>query len=79
MSLFDNYKKPTPAKWRKIGDAILLGSSSFSGMVMGLPLSEHAQLWTIFILNAVGVVGKVLTNFFKDEDIVQPVNGDPAQ
>lgn len=67
MKAFENYAAPTPVKWRKIGDAILLATTSLSGMVMGLPLSEHAQLWAIFILNAIGVAGKVITNFFKDD------------
>lgn len=68
MKLLDNYKRPTPAKWRKIGDAILLGSTSLSAMMMGAPISEHTQTWLIFILNVIGVAGKILTNFFKEDD-----------
>ena len=72
MNLTENYKAPTPVKWRKIGDAILLFSTSMSAMVMGLPLSEHAKLWTIFILNGIGVIGKVITNLFKEEENKNP-------
>ena len=68
MAQFGYYKQPTPAKWRKIGDAILLGTTSLSGMIMGLPLTDHQQLWTIFILNGVGVFGKIITNFFKEDE-----------
>lgn len=67
MKALENYKAPTPVKWRKIGDAILLISTSLSTMVMGLPMTEHQQLWAIFIVNCIGVFGKVITNFFKDE------------
>lgn len=63
-----NYYAPTPINMRKIGDAILLGSTSVSGMVMGLPLSDNTKLWLTFGLNLFGVLGKVITNFFKDEN-----------
>jgi hypothetical protein len=62
------YYKPTPVKWRKIGDAILLGTASMSAMMMGAPLSETSKTWAIFILNIIGVAGKVLTNFFKEDE-----------
>lgn len=62
-----NYYKSTPIKMRKIGDAILLGSTSISGMVMGLPMSDNNKLWMTFGLNIFGVLGKVITNFFTDE------------
>jgi hypothetical protein len=68
MNALENYKAPTPVKWRKIGDAILLSTTSLSGMIMGLPISEHKQLWAIFILNAIGVGGKVITNFFREDE-----------
>jgi hypothetical protein len=67
-----HFYQPTPAKWRKIGDTILLGCTSLSSMVMGLPLSEHQQLWTIFVLNGIGVIGKMLTNFFKEDEPQPP-------
>lgn len=68
MNPLENYKAPTPVKWRKIGDAILLISTSLSTMIMGLPVSEHQQLWLIFGVNCTGVLGKVITNFFKEEE-----------
>lgn len=64
-----HFYQPTPAKWRKIGDTILVGCTSLSGMIMGLPLTDNAKLWVIFTLNGVGVAGKMLTNFFKDDVI----------
>lgn len=68
MGILENYKAPTPVKWRKIGDSILLVSTSMSTMVMGLPITEHQQLWLIFSVNAFGVIGKVITNLFKEDE-----------
>jgi hypothetical protein len=69
MKIFENYAKPTPALWRKIGDTILIASASLSGFTMGLPITEHAQLWLVFSFNVIGVIGKIITNFFKDESV----------
>lgn len=62
-----DYYHPTPVIWRKIGDAILIGSAGLSSGVMGLPISDNAKLWTVFSLNAFGVIGKIITNLFKVE------------
>jgi hypothetical protein len=67
MEMKSNYYKPTPKKWRKIGDTILLGTASLSVLIMGSPLSDHAKAWIVFFSNALGIVGKVLTNFFKED------------
>ncbi len=67
--LIKNYRRPTPQIARKIGDAIILTCSSLSAMVMGLPLSDEAITWTTFGLNAIGVAGKVISNFFTDNDV----------
>lgn len=64
---WEHYTTPTPVKMRKIGDAILVGTASLSTMIMGLPISDSAKLWTVFALNVVGTIGKVITNFFKEE------------
>lgn len=64
-----HYYKPTPVNLRKLGDTILIGATSISAMIMGLPLSEHQKLWIVFSLNVIGVIGKMITNFFKDDAI----------
>lgn len=66
--MMNNYYKPTPKKWRKIGDAILLGTASLSAMMMGAPLPEKTITMAIFLLNVAGVAGKVITNLFKEEE-----------
>ena len=63
-SLTEKYAAPTPIKWRKIGDSILVGTSGMSAVMMGAPVPEHYTIWIIFILNTVWVGGKILTNFF---------------
>jgi hypothetical protein len=67
----ENYFKPTPKKWRKIGDTILLGSTSLSAIMMGSPFAENHKSWIIFGLNIFGVVGKLLTNLTTEDDIKQ--------
>lgn len=62
-----HFYEPTPKAMRKIGDTILLGTSGISSMIMGLPLSDNTKLWAVFIINAIGVAAKMLTNFFKEE------------
>ena len=64
-----NYYKPTPRKWRKIGDAILLTTATLSTLMMTAPFNDRTISITVWLLSVVGVVGKVLTNFFKDESI----------
>lgn len=66
-TLSEKYKAPTPIKWRKIGDSVLVGTSGMSAVMMGAPISEHYTIWIIFILNTVGVGGKIVTNFFSEE------------
>jgi hypothetical protein len=57
-----NYYNPTPAKWRKLGDA-LLGVSTF---ITGLAIYEDVK-WVALIALFTGVVGKFLSNFFSED------------
>lgn len=61
MLKINNYYKPTPKKWRKIGDA-LLGVS-----MLGVPSELTGYSAIAISLFIFGVVGKFLTNFFADE------------
>jgi hypothetical protein len=75
-SLMCNYWKPTPKKWRKMGDALLAVASILS--IGGLWQFENLkdvftsnELKVMIVLSIVlGVIGKFLTNFFV-EDITQ--------
>ena len=59
------YAAPTPEKFRKLGDSLLLLTVGLQPLVTTLPLTEHQMLWVNFGLSAFGVVAKVLTNFGK--------------
>lgn len=59
------FYSPTPVKMRKIGDAILLGTTALSTLMMGAPFEEHTITVIIWALGVVGVLGKVITNFSK--------------
>lgn len=53
-----NYKKPTPMRWRMIGDMLLIISSAFSGY----EFMNNETEWGLFFL-ILGTIGKLLTNF----------------
>jgi len=55
------YYKPTPAKLRKLGDA-LLGAATF---VTGLSIISNYKTVAIIAV-IVGAVGKFMTNFFTE-------------
>ncbi len=46
----------------------MIGCTGISAMITGSPLSDNTKMWTMFVLNIVGVLGKVITNFFKEGD-----------
>jgi hypothetical protein len=59
-----SYWAPTPKKTRKIGDALLgvFSITSMSTMIMDYKPMAVASL-------IIGVVGKILTNFFSEEPV----------
>lgn len=73
MKVFRQYYLPTPAKWRRVGDALLASAA----VVGGGGLIAFDQLKEIFtdhelklIIGGVlilGIAGKFLTNFFGPE------------
>jgi hypothetical protein len=58
-----HYYSPTPKKWRQLGDA-LLGVA-----LMGIPADLAGYKWVGITLFAIGVVGKFITNFFKEDNV----------
>ena len=80
--MMKNYYKPTPKKWRKIGDSLLYGCGAIGAT--GLLAFDQLEkvfsakelkviIGTILIL---GFIGKFLTNFFKDEKQAEQGKGD---
>lgn len=57
-----NYFKPTPKKWRQLGDALLGVSTTITGYSLYVDLK-----WVAAVALILGVVGKFLTNFFTDD------------
>ena len=58
-----NYWKPTPKRWRKIGDALLTLSVSFAG----LSIVDEFR-WIGISVSIIGGIGKFLTNFFANDN-----------
>jgi hypothetical protein len=75
-SLMCNYWKPTPKKWRKLGDSLLSVSTvlSIGGLWQFDNLKDvftSNELKVMIVLSIfLGIIGKFLTNFFV-EDITQ--------
>lgn len=76
--MIKNYYKPTPKKWRKVGDAILAVSVAVTSGGL-LAFDTLSQIFTAKELKiiigcafALGVIGKFLTNFFKDDQTENP-------
>jgi hypothetical protein len=61
--MLKDYYKPTPVKWRKLGDALLAVSVTITGFTM----YQNVQ-WVALIALITGVIGKFLTNFFIEDD-----------
>jgi hypothetical protein len=72
-NLLCSYWKPTPKKWRRIGDGFLAAASviAIGGIWQFESLKEiftPTELKGLIIASiGLGVVGKFLTNFFKED------------
>jgi len=72
--MMKNYWKPTPKKWRRIGDSLLAVATviAMGGIWQFDNLKDlftPVELKGMIIASiALGVVGKFLTNFFKVDD-----------
>lgn len=67
-TLVEKFKAPTPRKWRRIGDSLIIGTSGLSAIMMGAPIPDKISMWIVFSLNVIGVLGKVITSFFSTEE-----------
>jgi hypothetical protein len=79
-TLGKHYAKPTPKRWRQLGDA-LLGVA-----LMGIPAQLAGHPWIGITMFVLGVLGKFLTNFFKDDEyihkednIIEEDNNEPME
>ena len=58
-----HYYKPTPKKWRKLGDALLVIGGTITAAAM-----TGEILWLQYTALTCTVLGKTLTNFFTEEE-----------
>lgn len=70
MKPLNKYYSPTPKRWRKIGDAILLLGASLAPIIMGSPMNDHQKAWGVTISSLLGVFGKIATNFATDDNSI---------
>jgi hypothetical protein len=69
-----NYWTPTPKKWRKLGDSLLAVATviAIGGIWQWDTLKDLFTVTELRVMIgmsiAFGVIGKFLTNFFKEED-----------
>ena len=74
MGIMKKYWSPTPKRWRKIGDALLATSTviTVGGLFQFENLKEIFTIeqirWLTMTPMILGVIGKFLTNFFKDPE-----------
>lgn len=72
--MMKHYWKPTPKKWRKLGDALLAVATviAIGGIWQYDSLKEiftTTELKIMIVSSIIfGVVGKFLTNFFKEDN-----------
>lgn len=63
----DNFKKPTPAKWRKIGYSLLVLSAAVGGYLEMLTDDFPYKQQVVGFVVVTGILGKFLTDLTKDE------------
>ena len=61
-----SYYQPTPAKMRKLGDALLGASQFLTGYSIVMD-----EKYLAFTCIAIGTIGKFMTNFFVEEEEAQ--------
>ena len=57
--MMSRYYRPTPIKWRKLGDALLAASTTITTFA----IYEQVE-WLAYVALITGVTGKFLTNLF---------------
>ena len=63
-----NWNRKTPAKWRNIGDAILILGGGLSLLFGGLPLPAGFKLWALPIAGFLTPLGKFFTKLFGEDE-----------
>jgi hypothetical protein len=66
MSILKRYFQPTPREWRIAGDTCLIVGTTITQFLVYFKEPEYAM-----IALALTALGKILTNFAKEEEIAQ--------
>jgi type III secretory pathway component EscU len=64
--VIENFKKPTPLKWRKVGYILLTFSASLAGYVQNFTEFTYKNILTGAVIVS-GILGKLITDCFTDE------------
>lgn len=67
-TLKENYYSPTPKKYRKIGDTILMITTGLQPILAGAPMPEGIKVWVMVAISILGLIGKGITNLYTEED-----------
>ena len=65
---YENYYRRTPRRWKRFGDACLVGIPLISSAIMTAPMDETVKLWVIFACNITLAIAKIITKFIGDEE-----------
>lgn len=67
--LWIDYKKPTPARWRKIGDGALVLTLAIKPLVESIPIQDDIlKQWLVWATEVLLVLFKFWTNTQTDEN-----------
>lgn len=75
----ENYSKPTPIKWRKIGDYILVLQVLITAQAPAWPIADNIKVWIVSGVNFLGTSIKFWTNTRKEDGnspVEEKTNGD---
>ncbi|MFA6260404.1 MAG: hypothetical protein WC760_02980 [Bacteroidia bacterium] len=68
--LIENHRKPTPKKWRRIGDFALLLAIAIEPIIKSMPLEDGPlKNWMAWVMGALLIVLKFWTNTRTDRNI----------
>lgn len=63
----ERYMSPVPPRWRRLGDSLLYISVMIQPIVIESHfLPDKHKAYAMVLIQAIGVLGKVLTNFAKN-------------
>jgi len=67
VSLSKRYHSNTPAKWKKIGDALVFAIPTIQTAILNLPLDPHTQVILSLLVAVLLAAAKFITNFFSED------------